>query len=372
MPNSVARIDLEAFAANVEAIRPRLPDGLRLLLPVKADAYGHGLEAMSRAAVELGMAGLAAASVEEGERIRRAGVSLPVLLLSPLRADEERDALRLSLTPQVFDLETATRLARVARELRVVARVHVNVDTGMRRFGVRTDAAPELFRRLHALPSLEVEGAFTHLAVADSESAEDRAFSLSQIGQFRSLLHELDRGGLLPPLRHVANSAALIQYLDEVTAPPLNLARVATLFLGYPEVRRPWAEQVRPIATLTTPVIALRELATGESLGYGRAHRAASPERIAVLPIGYGSGYSPSLARGGEVLVRDRTAPIVGRVCLEHAFVDVTGIPDVAVGEEVELLGPRLPADRVAEKAGLAVCEFLVPALRGARARVYV
>jgi len=372
MPNSLARIDLRTFATNVEQIRPSLPSDLKLLLPVKSDAYGHGLEAIARAATEIGMAGLAAASLEEGERIRRAGVSLPVLLLSPILPGQARAALTLSLTAQVFDVETAEHLSRAARELGTTARLHVNVDTGMRRFGVRPDLAVGLFRRLQELPSLEVEGIFTHLAAADSESAEDRVFTLTQIGRFRSLLAELEQVGLLPPLRHVANSAALIQFTDEVTAPPLNMARVATLFLGYPEVRRPWAERVRPVATLTTTVIALRDLAPGDSLGYGRAYRASRSERVAVLPIGYGSGYSPQLARGGEVLVRDRIAPLVGRICLEHTFVDVTRIPGVSIGDEVEVLGPRLPADRVAEKAGLAVCQFLVPALRGAHARVYV
>jgi len=370
--SSVATIDLGSLAANIDKVRRVLPRGFKILLPVKADAYGHGLEAVARTATDCGIDALGVVSVDEGERVRRIGLGLPVLLLSPIPLAEARAAIELGLTLQVSDLEFAERLARVAKGLRAIARVQVNVDTGMRRFGALPEEALDLVRSASRIPSLEVEGIFSHLCVADSQRETDQAFTLSQIGRFRSLLDELDRAGLLPPWRHIGNSAGIIQYTDQVTAPPMNMARVATLFLGYPEVRRPWAEDVTPVATLTAKVIALKDLAKGDSVGYGRTYRAPREGRLAILPIGYGTGFSPSLARGGEVVLRGRRAPIVGRICLEHTLVDVTGIPGVSVGDEAEVFGPRLPADLAARKVGLEVCQLLVPALRGAQARTYV
>lgn len=372
MSNTLARIDLAVFRENVEKVRAHLPADVEVLFPVKSDAYGHGIEAVSRVAAEIGLHSLGVATLEEGRRVREAGVSLPVLLLAPILPSEVPLALELRLTPQVADLDSAQAISRAAQRAKRKAPLHVNVNTGMRRFGVLPERAVNLLARARELPFLEVEGIFSHLSVADSESPSDQAYTLGQIERFASLLAELEEAGLLPPLRHIANSAAAIQYTDEVTRPPLNLVRIATLFYGYPEVRRPWAEEVRPVATLTAPVIALKDLAPGDFVGYGRAYRASRRERIAVLPIGYASGFNPRLAQGGEVFLRDRRAPVVGRICLDHTLVDVSEIEGVSIGDDAEVFGPNLPADRAAARAGLAVCELLVPALRGARGRTYV
>ena len=372
MPHSVARIDLGALGSNIDQVRDVLPRGFGILFPVKADAYGHGLEAIAQTAADCGVDALGVATVDEGARIRRVGVKLPVHLLSPILPGDARAAIELGLTLQVSDLESALHLGRAAREMRAIAHVQVNVDTGMRRFGALPEEALDLMRNATRISSLAIDGVSSHLSVADSETQDDQAFSLSQIARFRALLSTLDHAGLLPRLRHIANSAAVIQYTDEVTAPPLNMARVATLLLGYPEVRRPWTERVHPVATLSTRVIALKNLAKGDSAGYGRAYRAQRQERLAILPIGYGSGYSSQLAHGGTVLVRGRRAPVVGKICLEHTLVNVTRIPGVSVGDEVEVFGPRLPADAAACAAGLEVCQLLVPALRGAQARTYI
>ncbi len=371
MPNSVARIDLSALAANIDTVRGVLPRGFGILFPVKADAYGHGLEAVAQTAADSGVDALGVCTVDEGARIRGIGLKLPVLLLSPILPADTRTAIGLDLTLQVCDLESALHTAQTAKGARRLAHVQVNVDTGMRRFGALPEEAVALMRSVTRLSSLCVDGIFSHLSVADSETDDDQAFSLSQISSFRALLVALNGAGLLPRWRHIANSAAVIQYTDEVTAPLSNMVRVATLLLGYAEVRRPWTKQVRPVATLETRVIALKRLAKGDSAGYGRAYRAPRQELLAVLPIGYGSGCSTQLTRGGGVLIRGRRAPIVGKLCLEHTLVNVTRIPGVAVGDDVEIFGPRLPADTAAAAAGLEVCQLLVPALRGAQVRTY-
>lgn len=371
MTSSLARIDLATLAKNIEQIRAHLPQGLKVLFAVKSDGYGHGIEAVSRTAEEVGIEYLGAATVEEGASIRHAGVKLPVLMLGPILPSETCVALELDLTLPVSDLEFAHFLAHLAKQMRKKARVQVNVDTGMRRFGVRVENAVLFLTQLRKLPALDIEGVFSHLAVADSELSENQSYTMKQIEIFESLLSELDHANRLPPLRHIGNSAGVIQYKDRVTSPRMNMVRIGTLFYGYLEVRRPWAEGVTPVATLTTRVIGLKELSPGDCVGYGRTYKASRHQWVAVLSVGYGSGISPRLSNCGQVWLKERYAPVIGKIWLDHTTVDVTDIDGVSVGDEVEVFGPHLPADSLAGMGKLAVCEVLVPALRGAAARVY-
>jgi alanine racemase len=344
---------------------------LKVLFAVKSDGYGHGIEAVSRTAEEAGIESLGVATVEEGADIRRAGVKLPVLLLGPVLPSEARIALDLDLTFQVSDVEFAQFLAYSAKKRGKKVRIQVNVDTGMGRFGVLSENAVLLLTQLRRLPALDIEGVFSHLAAADSELPEDQSYTLKQIEHFESLLAELDHANLLPPLRHIANSAGVIQYKDRVTSPRMNMIRIGTLFYGYLEVRRPWAEGVIPVATLTTRVIGLKELSLGDCVGYSRTYKASRHQRVAILSIGYGSGLAPPLSNRGQVWLNGKYAPVIGKICLDHTIVDVTDIDGVSIGDDVEVFGLHLLADRLAEMAGLPVCEVLVPALRGAADRVY-
>jgi len=151
----------------------------------------------------------------------------------------------------------------------------------------------------------------------------------------------------------------------------MNMVRIGTLFYGYLEVCRPWAERVAPVATLFTYIIALKRVSSGDCVGYGRAYRCCGPRKLAIVPIGYGSGLNPRLACGGGMWVRGNRAPIVGKICLDHTIIDVSGIGGVSIGDEVEVVGPHIPADHLAENTGLAVCEALVPTLNAAAKRIY-
>jgi alanine racemase len=162
------------------------------------------------------------------------------------------------LTFQVSDVEFAQFLAHLAKKMGKKVHIQVNVDTGMGRFGVLSENAVLLLTQLRKLPALYIEGVFSHLAAADSESPENQSYTLKQIEHFESLLAKLDHADLLPPLRHIANSAGVIQYKDRVTSPRMNMVRIGTLFYGYLEVWRPWAKRVEPVATLTTQVVGLK------------------------------------------------------------------------------------------------------------------
>ena len=371
MPTSLARINLSVLGKNIEYVRSHLSQGVKVLFAAKSDGYGHGIEAVSNTAEEAGVDYLGVATLDEAVRVRNTNVSLPILLLSPILPEEVRTALELDLTLQVSDLAFARLLAQSADRMGKRACVHVNVDTGMGRFGVLPEDAVFLLSQLRRLPALDIEGVFSHLAVADSEIPEDQSYTIKQIEIFESLLSELDHANRLPPLRHIGSSAGVIQYKDRVTSPRMNMVRIGTLFYGYLEVRRPWAKRVAPVATLTSRVIGLKELSPGDCVGYGRTYKASRHQRIAVLSIGYGSGLAPALSNRGQVWLKERYAPVIGKICLDHTIVDVTEIDGVAVGDTAEVFGPHLPADRLAQMAGLAICEVIVPALRGATARVY-
>ncbi len=371
MPGPIAWIDLPRLRSNIALVRDRLPEGVKILFVVKSDAYGHGLVPTARAGIRAGVDQLGVVTVGEGERLRADGIELPILLLGPILPDEVPRAIELGLTIPVFDREFAARLAREGERLRLRPSVHVKVDTGMGRFGVSVEKAVPLVAGLARIPALRVEGIYTHLSSADSLDPEARAYTIRQIRMFTELLRVLADRSLLPPLRHIANSAGFIQYQEAVTAPPLNMVRIGTLFYGYPEVDAPWVSAVRPVARLTAPVVALRTVQEGEFVGYARSYRAPTPRRVAVIAAGYGTGLPPGLADQGRVWVRGRLVPVVGRIYLDHAVIDVTEVDGVAIGDEVEIVGPHVPADRLAAGIGLEVCELLVPVLSGAEGRVY-
>jgi len=371
MSYSLAKINLTALAHNIETVRARLPRGVKILFAVKSDAYGHGIEEVSRVAQEMGISYLGTSTVEEGARIRNAGVNLPILLLNPIFLSEIEAALDLDITLSISNLAVAKAISQGTEGKGKVARVQVDVDTGMQRFGIASEEAFPLFEGLRDLPCLRVEGLLSHLATAVSGSPEDRDYANTQLSRFEALLDDLRDHGL-PPLRHIGNSAGTIRHEERVTTGDLNMVRLGTLLYGYPEVTRPWTEAIEPVATLTTRVVALRELAPGDYVGYCRTYRAPRTQQIAILPIGYGTGMPPQLANRGKVAVKGRYAPVIGTIGLDHTAIDITGIEGIVLGEEVEVFGPRLPADRLAKTAGLAVCELIVPALQGATDRTFV
>jgi len=324
MVHTIARIDLSALAENIERVRKRLPQEMLVLFAVKSDGYGHGIEAVSQIAEEVGIDYLGTDTVEEGEKIRSAGVKAPILLLAPLLVSEMRDALRLDLTPSVSDLAAAERVAQTAREMKKRVNVQVNVDTGMGRFGVKPDRTISLFQQLGKLDGIIVEGVFSHLSYAEAETPEAREHSLLQIERFESILSSLDDAGMLPALRHIGNSAAVIQYPERVLSAPFNMVRIGTLFYGYPEVKRSWTEAITPIAVLTARVISLKDLSVGDCVGYDCTYRASRAQRVATTSIGYGAGFPPGLSNSGCVWLHGEPAPIVGKVCLDHTIIDVT------------------------------------------------
>ncbi|HED04979.1 MAG TPA: alanine racemase [Candidatus Fraserbacteria bacterium] len=366
-----ARISLTQLARNIELTKARL-GRVKLLFPVKADAYGHGAVAVARLAERTGLVDyLGVANLDEAVELRQAGIELPVLIMSASRPELAGELAAAGVTVTVSTPELAQALERASALRRQRTPVQIKVDSGMGRNGVLLEEAFEFIRQLQALSHLELEGVFTHFSVSYSTQPDDQEYTRGQIAGFNELLAELDRAGLLPPLRHIANSSGLIQYEPQVAAGYYNLVRPGILLYGHPEVRRPWTEPIRPILQMVSWIVCLKTLPAGRYIGYGRRYRTEGPRRIATLPVGYADGLSWLLERSGEVLLHGRRASIVGGISMDQITVDVSEIPEACMGDEVELIGDQLSALELSEKIGAHFTEVILTALSRRVVRVY-
>jgi alanine racemase len=357
---STAAIDLAALAQNFARLRVRA-GGRALIAVVKADAYGHGAEAVVRRLVREGCECFAVACVAEAAALRRAAIGAPLLLLGGVGGPAEaRDAIALDARPVVHGAEQAAWLEAAARALGARARVHVEIDTGMRRFGVSADDAPALLARIAASPHLALDGVSTHFARADEV---DLAPTRAQLASFRAALAAARAAGVDPGRVHVANSAGLLaaglagdDLLEgDAVRPGLALYGVAPA----PHLADPG---LTPVMTLRTEVAAVRPVAPGEGVGYGHAWRAPSSGWVATLPIGYADGVPWSGARRGGIALGGARRPLAGRVSMDCITVWTGGEP-ARVGEEAVVFGAGDAAARVedwADAAGTIAYELLV------------
>lgn len=354
-------IDLGRLARNLAAIRAHAaPSGSRppeLLCVVKDAAYGHGAVEVSRTVLGHGATRLAVASVAEGCELRRAGIAAPILVLGSRDPAELPECLLHNLILAVGDTEVPAMLSRLAGAGGRRAKIHLEINTGMNRYGVAPVDATRCARELTQLPALELEGVFSHFAMSD---AADPTFSLQQLEVFRAVLAGLAAAGIRPPLRHLCNSGGFLNF----PAAHFDLVRLGLLPLGlHPSPHTPRVAGLAPVMSLKARVALVRPVAAGESVGYGRKYFAPSPRRIAVLPLGYGDGY-PRLANTGQVLVRGHRAPIRGGVTMDALMVDVTDIPGAAAGDEAVVLGAQggeiITAHDLAGWAGTVSYDVLV------------
>lgn len=323
-----AEVDLSALVGNLRRLRAKMPLGTKVMFVVKANAYGHGAPLCARAAQEARAADwLGVSSVEEGLALREAGLKLPILVLGSLYPFESvLAAVAHDLTPVVASLESARRVAEVALRLRRNINIHVKVDTGMGRIGVRPEAAPALVRQLADLRAVRVQGIYTHLACGE----DDAAFTAAQLKAFRRVVGVLSREGLRPPLVHAANSAGALRHPSS----RFDMVRPGLAAYGlYPGFD--------PVLTLKSKIVFLKTVAKGTTVSYGATWRAKRAARVATLPIGYGDGYSRALSNRAEVLIGGRRCPVVGRVTMDQTMVDVTDAPRARVGDDAVLIGAQ-------------------------------
>jgi alanine racemase len=325
-------IDLARLRSNFALILRDLPAPVALLSVVKDNAYGHGAVPVARIALEAGATALGVYTLPEALELRQAGLSVPILLLGERHPDELPFCLEYGLTVSLGDLNLARCLDRLAQEARRCIPVHLKVDTGMSRFGVRWDRAVEVADQLRRLPGLVLEGVMSHFAMSDET---DKTFALLQLSRFEQVLAGLRARQIRVRQRHLCNTGG---FLDLPQA-HFDLVRLGLLPLGvYPSQVCRRLPGLGPVLSVKAQVVTLRELAPGDTYGYGMRYQASVPRRIAVLPLGYGDGY-PRLRNEGFVLARGKPAPILGGVAMDAIGVDVTEIPDLRLWDEVVLLG---------------------------------
>lgn len=350
-----AEIDMGAAAENYRTLRALTAAKSKFCCVVKANAYGHGALPLSLLWQGLGADAFAVADIEEAEELRRGGISRPILILGCTSPEEAARISALALTQCVYSLSYARELNAAAKAQGVTLPVHIKLDSGMGRIGFRCggegDDSPLGAREVLSLPQLSVRGVFTHFAVAD-EGEAGRAYTQEQYRAFTDAASYLEGAAGRVLTRHCANSAALLSY----PSTHCDMVRCGIALLGVnPTVQAAAPPRLRPVMRLKTTVIHCKQMRRGESIGYGRSYVLPCDKSIATLPVGYADGVARSWAAGGvEVAVRGVLCPLVGRVSMDQCTVDVSGVPDLRIGEEAVLFGgaDSLSAPEIARRAG--------------------
>lgn len=349
IPNEIT-VDLGALRHNFSEIRHMAGPGRKVIAVVKSDAYGHGMIPVARFLEAEGVDQFGVFEAEEGEALRRAGCRLPILVLMGVILEEIPLLIEQRLTPALFRVDTAEALSRAAVEHGMVVPVHLKLDTGMSRLGVFWQDLKDFLRQIVPLKGIRVEGIFTHLAKADHP---DRPFTDIQIHRLRNAVEACRRILDFKGIVHVSNSGALLgsKGLD------LDMVRPGIVLYGSPPAEGwPASASLRPVMTFRSRVIQVRSVPPGTPVSYGGTYVTKKKCTIATVPVGYDDGYSRLLSNKGEVLIRGRRAPVVGRVCMNLTMVDVTGVDGVTEGDEVVFLGSqggeRITAEEIAGRIG--------------------
>jgi alanine racemase len=363
-----AEVNLEALRKNLRVVKKHA-DGAKVWAVLKADGYGHGAPAVARTLERAGADGFCVALLEEGLELREAGIFAPILVMGGYYGGAHGELVARGMTPVVYD---ASHVEGFANAVRAQKRdeplgVHVKIDTGMARLGLR-DADIEAFSKvLESHPEIQVTGLMTHLASADATSLES---TREQMIRFDEVTAKLAHLGVRPRIRHAANSAALLRAearLD-VVRPGIALFGVSPRAVGEAGDLGPAFEtELSSVMRVRTEVVDVRTIAAGEAVGYGALFRATRQSRIATVPMGYADGLSRQLSNRGHLLVRGKRAPIVGAVSMDMSMIDVTDIPGVSLRDEVVVLGSQegelgrdaITADEVASRIGTIPWEVL-------------
>jgi alanine racemase len=336
-----AEVSLGALRQNYRAVVKQAGAPVTVCAVVKADAYGHGAVECSRALQSEGAKWLGVTSLDEAIPLRDAGIDSRILLMTGFWRGEEREIVRLGLTPTVWEPWHIESLEAAAASAGARHSVHLKVDTGMGRLGVSLNELPTVLKALTSAPHLILEGLSTHLA---SSEIMDAPSVTEQTRRFEEAQGSVRAAGFTPGLIHMANTSALISRRETLN----TMVRPGIALYGYYlPFQRAGREvsggtlrlSVKPVLTWKTRILSMRNFAANQPLGYGGTYVTKAPARVAVLPVGYADGYNRQLSNRGRVIVRDHYAPIVGSISMDLTLVDVTGIPGISVGDEVVLLG---------------------------------
>lgn len=380
-PITWAEINLDAYAHNIRELKRVTRPPARLMAVVKANGYGHGAVEVAREALQNGAQYLGVARINEAIPLREAGLGAPILIFGYSPPDLAPMLIDYELTQTVYSLSAASALSERATRKGKKINIHLKVDSGMGRLGFLLEVtngtpddipAPNPVREIEAitrLPGLTVEGIFTHFATADSA---DKSYAGLQLDRFMDLLNRLQKKGLEPPIKHAANSGALIDMPDS----HLDMVRpgIATYGLHPSDEVNKRIVDLKPVMTLKSKIIHLKRVPPGFNISYGITFQTKNQTTIATVPVGYADGFNRLLSSRGHMLVHGQRVPIVGRVCMDLTMLDVGGIAGVEIEDEVVVFGQQvnetISADEIASSIGTINYE-VVSTITGRVPRVY-
>lgn len=317
---------------------------------VKSDAYGHGMIPVAETLSGLGVDYLGVFELEEALSLRAAGIKIPILILMGIMDEEVEEVVQHNLTPAIFRFEIARSLSDMSLKKGKITPVHLKVDTGMGRLGIRPEEIGRFLKRLLSLKGIILEGIFSHFSVSEQP---DHPYTQEQMREFMHAIIECQRFGIFNTARHIANSGAILGHIGI----DYGMVRPGILLYGsLPSSGWKKSIPVRPVMTFKSRIILIKRVPPNTSISYGRSYITDKEQTIATIPVGYDDGYSRLLSNKGVVLVHGRRAPVVGAVCMNLTMIDITGIPDVKEGDEVVVLGiqgkERITAEEIAAQMG--------------------
>ena len=360
-----AEINLDAIYNNIRSIREYVSPSAKVLGVVKADAYGHGFSYVARTLLQGGADMLAVACLDEAIQLRKSNFDCPILILGNSYIKEAEKIVAYDVMAACFEYDLAKAISDAAVKLNKTANIHIKIDTGMGRVGYRyTDDAEECEKsiaeiiKIAALPNLKINGIFTHFAVADENDDE---YTYLQFKRFCDICDKLRENNIDIPIRHCANSAALIRFPEmhmDMVRPGIILYGIAPSdFVDCSKLN------LKPAMTLKAHITNVKKIEKGSSISYGRKFRAEETRKIATVPIGYADGYSRLLSNKAQVLVGGILCNVVGNICMDQCMIDVTNVNNIDIGDEVILFGKgdsaELPVESLADKMGTISYEIL-------------
>jgi alanine racemase len=351
-----AEIDLGALEHNFGAIKKRLSKDVKIMVVVKANAYGHGLIEVSRTLKKRRVDYLGVATVDEAMVLRKNAVKTPVLVLGSVLPGEVKPAVKNDITLTLCSDSLLKACVREARRVKKKVKVHVKVDTGMGRIGIWHEDAADFVRRAYGKKEIILEGLYTHFSIA----GRDNFFTQYQIESFENFIEEVESSGVRAKYKHAANSIALI----DLDRSHLNLVRPGIVIYGiYPKRNFPKLIDLKPVMSLKTRITYIKEVPPGRSISYGRTFITQKKTRIATLPVGYADGYGRILSNKAKALVRGRTAPVVGKITMDQTMIDVGHIKEAKLKDEVVLIGyqkgHRISCEELARLCGTIPYEIV-------------
>ncbi len=353
-----ARVDLDAIYENLQKTREKLGKGTKLMAIIKADGYGHGAVPIAYT-IDSIVDAYGVAIIEEAVELRKAGIKKPILILGHTAPSEFPKVVEYNVTQAVYNLAMAEKLSETAVNAGKKAFVHIKLDTGMSRIGFKdNDDSLRIIQKIAALKGIEITGMFTHFACADMT---DKASAHAQFKRYLAFAKELQLLGIDLPVKHVSNSAAIMDLPDTY----LDMVRsgISTYGLYPSEEVDKTSLALKPAMSLLSKVVYVKDVEPGVGIGYGSTYVAKERIRVATIPVGYADGYPRALSNQGYVLIRGQKAPILGRVCMDQFMVDVTEIPDVKEYDDVVLVGQDgklgITVEELADMAGSFNYEFV-------------